>query len=226
MSRRYIVAISRAVLWIILAALIALVVRNYLLPLWTISIPPRIYGMFTLVLIWLLAWRPFRRVLEMQREDALARQARPPVNQPSNPDKNYVGQVHRYPIRVILLTMIADLVLFGLPYLSAWPDKPIAPVTYIICFGAACGVTVLLIYILIYRVTIESDRIVIRAFETSDIRFNDMVLTDAVTPISVPPVGPRCLVLLTDGTEVKLTGMLTGFDDLVDALRANTRSGS
>jgi hypothetical protein len=123
--------------------------------------------------------------------------------------------------------MIADLVLFSLPYLSAWPDKPIAPVTYIICFGAACGVTVLLIYILIYRVTIESDRIVIRAFETSNVRFDDIARTDdAVTPISVPPVGSRFLVLLTDGTEVKLTGMLTGFDDLVDALRANTRSGS
>jgi hypothetical protein len=205
------------VLLIVLAALIALVVRNYLLPLLTVSIPPGIYALFTLVLIWVLVRRPL---------DALARQARTPVSHPSSPGKNYLGQVHRYPIRVILLTLIADSVLLSLPYLSAWPDNAIAPVSYFICFGAACGVTVLLIYILIYRVTIASDRIVIRAFQTSGIRFDDIVRTDAVTPTSVPPTGPRCLVLLTDGTEVKLNGMLTGFDDLVDALRANARSSS
>jgi hypothetical protein len=226
MSRRYIVAMSRVVLWIVLAVLIALVVRDYLLPLWTVSIPPRIFGMFTLVLIWFLAWRPFRRIIDMQREYALARQARTPLSHPSSPAKTYEGQVHRYPFRVILLTLIGDLVLLSLPYLSAWPDKAIAPATYFICFGAACGVTVLLVYILIYRVTIESDRVVIRAFETCDIRFDDIVRTDAVTPISVPPVVPRCLLLLTDGTEVKLNGMLTGFSDLVDALKANARSSS
>jgi hypothetical protein len=94
---------------------------------------------------------------------------------------------HRFPLTAILLTVAADIVLLSLPYLTAWPDKPIAPATYLLCFGAALGVTILLAYLLRYGVTIESDRILIRAFDTTYVRFDEIVTIDAARPSASLP---------------------------------------
>jgi hypothetical protein len=218
MSSRYFFPVLRTVVLIVAAGFILINARTYLFERFSWSIAPNVYGIVGLVLFLIVVSTSTKQIVGMLKVDALARQARTPVSHAPSRGKNYVGQVHRYPVSAILLTLIADLFVVSLPYLSAWPDKAIAPVTYFICFGAACGATGLLIYFLRYRLTIESDRIVIRAFKTSDIRFDDIVRIDAATPVSVPPASLRCLVVLSDGTEVKLSGLLTGFADLVDAL--------
>jgi hypothetical protein len=220
MNSRYVFPVLRTIVLIVAAGLILINARAYLFEWFSWSIAPNVYGIVGIALFLIVVSTSTKPLVGMLKVDALERQARMAVSHSPSRGNNYVGQIHRYPISAIALTLIAVLILVSLPYLSAWPDKAIAPITYFICFGVACGATAALIYFLRYRVTIESDRMVIRAFKTLDVRFDDIVRIDAAKPITVPPTSPRCLVLLNDGTEVKLSGLLTGFADLVDVLTA------
>jgi hypothetical protein len=204
------------------AGFIAINARGYLLTWWGLSIPPTIYGMGTLVFIWILAFRPVKNLIDMLRVDATARQAQIPAIDRQITGKDYVGQVHKFPLRLGYLMLIFDVILFCLPYLSGVPDRPIAPATYALCFCAACMLAIMVIYIFRYRVTLKSDRIVIRALSTCEVPFADIANIRVVTTKNVPPVGPRGVVSMTDGRTIRFNGMLTGFNDLIDALTVKT----
>jgi len=222
MNFRYVVPILRATALIAVAGFIAINARTYLLAWWGISIPPNLYGIGTLVFILLVASRSLKTVIDMLRVDADARQAPTPEIHRQITGKDNAGQVHKFPLRFGYLLLIFDVILFGLPYLSVAPDRTIAPVTYIVCFGAACIVAIMVIYIFRYRVTIKSDRIVIRALNAYEVPFVDIASIHVVTTKNIPPVGPRGVVLLTNGKIIRFNGMLTGFNDLVDALTVKT----
>jgi hypothetical protein len=218
MGSRYILSVVRLVVWPVVAAFILINAPTYLLAWWGLSIPPKIYGIGGLILFWIVVSLSWQRVVNMLRADALARHAKTAASSPQLTEEGYEGHVHIFPRRFGYLLLTFDAFLFSLPYLSAGHDTPISAGTYFICFSAGCIVAIGVTYIFRYRVTTKTDRFVVRAIKTYEVRFAEIVDIRVATTKNVPPVGPRAVVSLTNGNRVRFNGMLTGFNELVGAL--------
>jgi hypothetical protein len=218
MSSRYILPVVHLVVWPLVAGFVLLNARTYLLVWWGLSIPSKSYGIGGLVLFWIVVSLSARKVVSMLKADALARHAQIPASSPQLTEEGYEGHVHIFPRRFGYVLLIFDAFLFCLPYLSASHDTSISAGTYFLCFGAGCIVATGVIYIFRYRVTTKTDRFVVRAIKTYEVRFADIVDIRVATTQNIPPVGPRAVVSLTNGNRVRFNGMLTGFNELVGAL--------
>ena len=222
MNSRYIWPLVRLVVSLVVAAFILINAKTYLLAWWGLSIPPNIYGVGGLLFFWIVVSLSMKRIVEMLKADARARQTLTPATRHQIAGEDYVGQEHMFPRRYGYLMLIFDVFLFSLPSISAEHGTSISSGTYFLCFGAGCIVAIAVVYIFRYRVTIKSDRIVIRTINTSEIPFVDIVDIRVITAQNIPPVKSRAVISLTNGKRIRFNGMLTRFNELVDVLTLKT----
>jgi hypothetical protein len=207
----------RAVALIGAAGFVAVNLRNYLISRRDLSISPGLYGIAGAAFIWAVYWLSTRKLLRGLKANAKASRPQIATHQ-TKASPGRADTVHRYPSGLRYLVAALGLFLVALPYLSVESGKSIALATYVGCFGIACIVFVIDIYMFAYSVTVKHDRILVKAFGKQEIIFTDVAYTEVVTTRN----GHQIVVALKNGQEVRFGRMLTDFSTMLDALTAQT----
>lgn len=218
MSSRIILLTLRTVALIVAVGVVLIIGRDYILSELGTSFVRWIYGVFGLLVLWITLWLSTRSLLLELRSNrrhvsrSLPEEAR---------SERSVGSSHKYPLRLAVITSAFGLCLVSLPFLSATPNSSVAPVMYICSFGAATVLFVIALWLLLYSVTIKRDGIVVSAFTSKEIAFEQIAETSVVTTRN----GPQIVVSLKNGHVLRFGRQLTGFIAMRDVLMSKSSSG-
>jgi hypothetical protein len=206
---------------IVAAGFLAANARGYLLSRWGVSVGPTVYGIVAFVFIWIVYWLSTKRLLAILKARAVTRLIEIPAAARAT-ESSDEQHTYKFPLRLVSLLGLLSATMMCVPIIVGASGDAVSLGGYLYCFVPACIPAIIAIKTLRYSVTTRSDRIVIRAGATREVPFTE------IANVSVVPAknGPQAIVLLTDGTKIGFSGMLTDFSDLMHTLMIKTRQSS
>jgi heme/copper-type cytochrome/quinol oxidase subunit 4 len=209
----------RAVILVAAAAAFTVVARGFVLARWDFRYSTPCYVVLSMAFTWAVLWLSTRQLLRELKANAKAGSASPVASEHA---QKYSEPLHRYPLHLRVLVAFAAIVLVALPYLLIGSTGSQALVTYIACFGAACTMFVVDLYLFLYSVSIENEQIVIKGFGARAYPLTDVVTVDILRSKN----GQQIAVKLRNGEILRFGAMLTGFSKLLETLKARTARDS
>ena len=221
MSSRIVLLTLRAVAIIVGVGFVLESGKSYFLSeCGTKSLPVTIYVIFGLLVLWYTYQLSMRSVVVELRARANSRHVPQSLREGARVE-SYVESVHRYPLHLIALVVAFALVWMALPFLSATYSR-VVPATYIFTFGLGTVLLVIAVRLILYSVTIKQESIVVSAFTSQEIAFEQIAQVAVVTTRN----GPQIVVSLKNGKVLRFGCQLTGFREIRDILMTKSSSTS
>lgn len=210
MKHRILLLTVRAAISIGVTAFILVYGKSYFAANGLFSISPTIYALGAYSLLMLVLWASTRTLV---RELVANTNNREWKFDKSALDEHKLTSIHKYPFRLTLLVAVVGLIAVILPYLNH--DSRTAISTYVVCFGAACVMFVIAVYLFSYRVVVKPNSIRIHTiFKTRDIALTEIREIRVLRTRN----GPQIVLLLKNNETDRFGCMLTGFSTLLHEL--------